>query len=108
MMQPDTPTPDTRTPITGDRVHDRVNGVVAELLERGELFQFEGALVRRKTPGAQQIVVATEIWLDAHLRQRFQFLKNGETVEQPASLARFVAARWREFPAVLKTGRDSE
>jgi hypothetical protein len=108
MMQPDTPTPDTRTPITGDRVHDRVNGVVAGLLEQGELFQHEGTLVRRKTAGAQQIVVATEAWLDALLRRQFQFVKNGEPVEQPASLARFVAARWREFPAVLKTGRDSE
>jgi len=108
MMQPDTPTPDTRTPISGSRLHDRVNAAVNLLLEQDLLFQHEGTLVRRKTAGAQQIVVATEAWLDEHLRQRFQFLKNDETVAQPASLARFVAARWREFPAVLKTGKSAE
>ena len=70
--------------------------------------QHEGALVRRKTPGAQQIVVVTELWLDALLRRQFQFVKNGQPVEHPAALARFVAARWREFPSVLKTGKTAE
>ena len=100
--------PDTRTPISGSRLHDRVNAAVNLLLEEGLLFQHEGALVRRKTPGAQQIVVVTELWLDALLRRQFQFVKNGQPVEHPAALARFVAARWREFPSVLKTGKTAE
>jgi hypothetical protein len=100
--------PNTRTAISGDRLHDRVNAVVTLLLERGELFQFEGALVRRKTPGSQEIVVVTEAWLTEHLREHFEFQIRSQPVEQPAALARFVAARWREFPAVLKTGKTAE
>jgi len=106
MMQPDTPTPDTRIPITGDRLHDKVNSAVNLLLEQKILFQLDGVLVRRKSPGAQQVVVVTESWMNSLLRQQFEFEQNGEPVEPPP--ARFIFARWRQFPAVLKTGRDNE
>ena len=97
---------DMRHVIDEFRLHDKIDAVVSVLLNQNMLFNLEGVLVRRKSPNAQGIVVVTQAWMDALLRNQFYFEQNGKPVEPPPS--KFILARWRSFPSVLKTGRACE
>jgi hypothetical protein len=39
-------------------------------------------------------------WLEGYLKEHFRFLEmeSGSVIDPPSSLARFVAARWNQFP----------
>lgn len=80
------------------RLHDSVNSVVAALLERGDLFQFDSALAVRSPDGKRPIIV-TLPWLESHLREQFRFLDRGKP-----SLARFVMQRWQIKRPLRSTG----
>jgi hypothetical protein len=81
------------------RLHDSINLVVAELLKRGGLFQYDSALARQ-LPNGKHATAVTLIWLESYIRERFQFLEleSGDPVDLPPSLAKFVLARWNQFP----------
>jgi hypothetical protein len=81
------------------RLHDTINAVVAVLLKRGGLFQYDSALARRLPDGNHATLVKLP-WLEEYLKERFQFLEleSGKPVDLPPSLVKFVLARWNQFP----------
>ena len=100
------PDPDLRLVISDFRLHDRVDAIVARLLEQKLLFRLDGdagVLVRRKSASTRTVVVVTTAWMENLLQQQFDF-------ENPAHppAAKFILARWRSFPSVLKTGKETE
>ena len=79
------------------RLHDTIDLVVGQLLKRGGLFQYDSALAQR-LPDAKHTTPIKLPWLEAHLKEHFQFFENGKPVDLPPSLARWVMQRWQEFP----------
>jgi hypothetical protein len=89
----------TCTIIIERRLHDIINSVVAELLSHGGLYSYDSALAYR-LPNAKHSTPVKLPWLQAYLKERFQFLEllTGKPVDMPPSLARFVMQRWQKFP----------
>ena len=88
--------PDTRTRIEIQlRIHDSVNLVVARLLENRGFHSYDSALARRVEKHTTPVTLH---WLTEYLREHFVFIQNGEARELPLSLAKFILARWNEFP----------
>jgi hypothetical protein len=83
------------------RLHDSVNLVVAQLLERRIFLQLDNALAH-KLPDAKRATPVSLPWMEAYLRKHFRFpeIERGAVVEMPAKLAHFVLARWNQFPEV--------
>ena len=88
------------TPILIERrLHDTVNSVVAVLLERRIFLQLDNGLAH-KLPDAKRPTPVKLPWLENYLRRNFMFLESetGKPVGMPTMLAKFVAARWNQFP----------
>jgi hypothetical protein len=88
--------PDTRTRIEIQLgIHDSVNLVVARLLENRGFHSYDSALARRVEKHTTPVTLH---WLTEYIREHFVFIQNGEARELPLSLAKFILARWNEFP----------
>jgi hypothetical protein len=77
----------------GPRLHDTVNSVVRVLLKHGELVQYDGGLAIQSAGAKHPTRISLE-WLQQHRRERFKDL--------PPTLAKYVMARWGQFPEVIK------
>ena len=88
--------PDSRCTINIKyRLHDTVDAVVAVLLENRGFYNYDSALARRVEKHTTPVTLH---WLTEYLREHFVFIQNGEARELPLSLAKFILARWNEFP----------
>jgi hypothetical protein len=76
------------TIVIGQRLHDTINAVIAVLIERDELLQYDGTLAVRSANGKKPIKVSVP-WLRDHLRQQFNFKSAGKPVEMPPWLVKF-------------------
>jgi hypothetical protein len=89
-------TDDRDTIVVAMRVSDTLEAVVVAALEQGELLQFDSALAYRSVDGKRPTKVSLP-WLQAHLRERFQFTERGKVVDPPW-LAKFLLKQWGRFP----------
>src|ERR1700677_874204 len=88
---------DGRSTIVIERVHDTLEAVIAVLLDRGEIFQYDSTLAVKSENGKRPIKVSPP-WLQGHLREQFQFMERGKVVDCPPWLVKFVMKRWAQFP----------
>jgi hypothetical protein len=86
----------------GPRIHDSIEAVVAILVSRGELVQFDGNLAHRSA-GKRQPTVISLPWLQSHLARTFQFVEQGKPVDLPPALARFILRRFEAFPEFFRS-----